>query len=165
MATQTEDTTDAIGVESLVFQGDQSEGSSWKSCNSTTLPRSEVVFFLPSTNFVDSHHHSSGETIIFLRSTLRRDAILGVTFICCSLIYSSQSTTMNKIIFTSDRLFMSVVGQGGSGTTRLIFSMLSSKNFRPEFEKVYYFTRNIRLYSKKCQKNWISSLSLVSVSK
>ena len=45
MATQAVDTTDAIGVESLVFQGDQSERSSWKFCNSTTLPRSEVVFF------------------------------------------------------------------------------------------------------------------------
>ena len=45
MSTQAVDTTDAIGVESLVFQGDQSERSSWKFCNSTTLPRSEVVFF------------------------------------------------------------------------------------------------------------------------
>ena len=31
MSTQAVDTTDAIGVESLVFQGDQSERSSWKS--------------------------------------------------------------------------------------------------------------------------------------
>ena len=45
MATQAVDTTDAIGVESLVFQGDQSERSSWKFCNFTTLPRSEVIFF------------------------------------------------------------------------------------------------------------------------
>ena len=34
---------------------------------------------------------------------------------------------MNKIIFTSDRLFMSVVGPGGSWKTRLIFSMLPSE--------------------------------------
>ena len=45
MSTQAVDTTDAIGIESLVFQGDQSERSFWKFCNSTTLPRSEVVFF------------------------------------------------------------------------------------------------------------------------
>ena len=45
MATQAVDSTDAIGVESLVFQGVQSERSSWKFCNSTSLPRSEVVFF------------------------------------------------------------------------------------------------------------------------
>lgn len=45
MASETVDTADAIGVETLVFQRDQSERSSWKFCNSTTLPRSEVVFF------------------------------------------------------------------------------------------------------------------------
>ena len=35
----------SIGVNHLVFQNNQSERSSWKFCNSTTLPRSEVVFF------------------------------------------------------------------------------------------------------------------------
>ena len=45
MASETVDTADAIGVETLVFQRDQFERSSWKFCNSTTLPRSEVVFF------------------------------------------------------------------------------------------------------------------------
>ena len=162
MATQAVDTTDAISVESLVFQGDQSERSSWKFCNSTTLPRSEVVFF-PSTNFIDSHHRSSSETT-FLRSTLRRDAILGVTFICCSRIYSSQSTTMNKIIFTSDRLIMSVVGPGGSWKTRLIFSMLASETFHPKFEKTYYFYKEyqplFKEISEKLDFEFVSCLNI-----
>ena len=47
---------------------------------------------------------------------------------------------MNKIIFTNDRLFMSMVGPSGSGKTRLIFSMLaSSTTFHPHIGKTYYF--------------------------
>lgn len=38
------DTADNVGVENLVFDEKQSERSSWIFCNSTTLPRSEVVF-------------------------------------------------------------------------------------------------------------------------
>ena len=47
---------------------------------------------------------------------------------------------MNKIIFTNDRLFMALVGPGGSGNTRLIFSMLASPTtFYPPIEKTFYF--------------------------
>ena len=45
MEEHTFDTTDGIGVNHLVFENEQSERSSWKFCKSTTLPRSEVVFF------------------------------------------------------------------------------------------------------------------------
>ena len=45
MAKQSVDIPDAIGVENLVFEENNTERSSWKFCNSTTLPRSEVVFF------------------------------------------------------------------------------------------------------------------------
>ena len=44
MANQSVDIPDAIGVENLVFEENNTERSSWKFCNSTTLPRSEVVF-------------------------------------------------------------------------------------------------------------------------
>ena len=45
MANQSVDIPDVIGVENLVFEENNTERSSWKFCNSTTLPRSEVVFF------------------------------------------------------------------------------------------------------------------------
>ena len=45
MEEQTVDCEDGICVENLVFDKNQSERSAWKFCNSTTLPRSEVVFF------------------------------------------------------------------------------------------------------------------------
>ena len=60
---------------------------------------------------------------------------------------------MNKIIFTNDRLFMALVGPGGSGKTRLIYSMLAlPAAFYPPIGKTF-FTRNINRFSKNCLKD------------
>ena len=59
---------------------------------------------------------------------------------------------MNKIIFTTERVFMSVVGPSGSGKTRLIFSMLTSKTFYPRFQKIYYFYREFQQIFKEVEK-------------
>jgi len=40
-----EDVPEGIPVSDLVFDQEGNERSSWKLCNSVTLPRSEVVFF------------------------------------------------------------------------------------------------------------------------
>ena len=59
---------------------------------------------------------------------------------------------MNKIIFTNDRLFMSVVGPSGSGNTRLIFKMLASPTtFKPAFGKIYYFYKEYQSLFKEMQ--------------
>ena len=60
---------------------------------------------------------------------------------------------MNKIIFTNDRLFMAVVGPGGSGKTRLIFSMLASQTFHPGFSKVFYFYKEYQPLFSEMEKN------------
>ena len=59
---------------------------------------------------------------------------------------------MNKIIFTTDRLFMSVVGPSGSGKTQLIFSMLAAKTFYPRFEKIYFFYREFQPTFKEIER-------------
>ena len=59
---------------------------------------------------------------------------------------------MNKIIFTTDRLFMSVVGPSGSGKTQLIFSMLATKTFYPRFQKIYFFYREIQPVFKEVER-------------
>ena len=70
---------------------------------------------------------------------------------------------MNKIIFTSDRLFMSVVGPGGSGKTRLIFSMLASETFHPKFEKTYYFYKEYQpLFKEMSEKLDIEFVSCLN---
>ena len=59
---------------------------------------------------------------------------------------------MNKIIFTNDRLFMSVVGPSGSGKTRLIFKMLASPTtFKPTLGKIYYFYEEYQHLFKEMQ--------------
>ena len=74
---------------------------------------------------------------------MRRNAILGIYLICCSRVHSSRPTPMNKIIFTNDRLFMSLVGPSGSGKTRFIFSMLASQTFYPKFAKNLLFLQGV----------------------
>ena len=61
---------------------------------------------------------------------------------------------MNKIIFTNDRLFMAIVGPGGSGKTRLIYSMLaSSTTFSPPIFKTYYFYKEYQpLFKEMSEK-------------
>ena len=46
---------------------------------------------------------------------------------------------MNITIPTTDRVFMSLVGPSGSGKTQLIFKLLTSGTFQPEFDRIYYF--------------------------
>ena len=42
----TVDQVDAVVEENVFFEKESSSKSSWKFCNQTTLPRSEVVFFV-----------------------------------------------------------------------------------------------------------------------
>ena len=44
MHEQAVDSPDDVGVEQFVYDKNNSELSSWRYCNSTTLPRSEDVF-------------------------------------------------------------------------------------------------------------------------
>ena len=46
---------------------------------------------------------------------------------------------MNKVISSKERVFMSLVGPSGCGKSQLIFDMLKSGTFQPEFDKIYYF--------------------------
>ena len=48
MEEQSVDCSEDIGVEQFVYDENNSERSSWKFCNSTTLPRSEFVFLFQS---------------------------------------------------------------------------------------------------------------------
>ena len=56
---------------------------------------------------------------------------------------------MNKIIFTNDRLFMSLVGPAGSGKTRLVFAM-----FVPclDFEMIKKLENCLVVFDDSCEK-------------
>ena len=48
---------------------------------------------------------------------------------------------MNKIIDTSTRLFLAVVGPSVSGKTELIFNFLKGRTFYLKFGKVFFLQR------------------------
>ena len=86
---------------------------------------------------------------------MRKNAILGIYLVCCSRVHSSNPSPMNKIIFSNDRLFMSVVEPSGSGKTRLIFSMFASQSFYPKFEKIYYFYKEFQPIFKEMSEKLV----------
>ena len=66
---------------------------------------------------------------------------------------------MNKIILTSDRLFLAVCGPSCCGKTELIFQMLLKNIFYPKYKSIYYsyhheqpkfssIERNLNIFSK-----------------
>ena len=56
---------------------------------------------------------------------------------------------MNKVIDTSTRLFLAIVGPLGSGKTELIFKLLKEKHFIPNFKEPYTVTRRFSLFIVK----------------
>ena len=57
---------------------------------------------------------------------------------------------MNKIVDTSTRVFMAVVGPSGSGTKDLIFKLLKGKTFYPRFKRaIFFYTESQPMYSEK----------------
>ena len=63
----------------------------------------------------------------------------GFLFFLYSWIRSSQPKIINKIISTTDRLFMAVFGTSCCGKTELIFRMLLENTFSPKFLSIFYF--------------------------
>ena len=60
---------------------------------------------------------------------------------------------------------MSVVGPGGSGKTRLIFSMLAFKTFRPSFNKTFCFYEESQpLFNEMAKKLNIESVACLNFS-
>ena len=96
---------------------------------------------------------------------MRGHVILGRTLISSGRLRSTKPKTMNKIIFTNDRLFMSIVGPSGSGKSRLIFSMLaSSTTFEPPADKIYYFYKDHQpLFKEMEEKLNIEFLSCLNI--
>ena len=56
--------------------------------------------------------------------------------------YQIASSIMIKIISTKDRLFMSISGSSGSGTTDLIFQMLLRANLYPSYNRYFFYVHN-----------------------
>ena len=60
---------------------------------------------------------------------------------------------MNKIISTKERVFISLVGPGGSGKSHLIHDWLIIGTFQPDFDKIYYFYQHYQSLYGLMSKN------------
>ena len=81
--------------------------------------------------------------ISFIRK-LQRKINLDCIVIKLRWLYFTKPKTMNKVILTHDRMFMSTVCKSGSGKTELMFQMLQGKTFYPRFQKIYYFYKEFQ---------------------
>ena len=46
---------------------------------------------------------------------------------------------MNMLIFTNNRVFISLVGPSETGKWRLIYNWLKSGTFQPKYDKIFFF--------------------------
>ena len=125
------------GITDLVFDENQKEKRSWRFCNSR-VPRSEVVYFTQIFIIVFFYCSISYQVGIFSIG-LRGVNILVFAPLLHSRLRTSKPKAMNKIISTSDRLFMAVSGPSCCGKTELIFKMLLQNTFSPKFQSILYF--------------------------
>ena len=69
-------------------------------------------------------------------------------FIKYSRLYFTISKAMNKIISTKKRVFVSLVGQSGSGKSHLVFCWIKTGPFQPNLD--IFFINLINLFMDKC---------------
>ena len=57
----------------------------------------------------------------------------------CSRIHFTLTKTINKLISTKNRVFISLVGPSGTGKLQPIYNWLKNGNFQPKFDKINFF--------------------------
>ena len=152
----TVDQVDAV-VEESFFEKESSSKSSWKFCNQTTLPRSEVVFFVQMFVILLLISLCIVKLTI-LKPNCEETSVWISILSSFSWIHFTKSQTMNKIISTQDRVFMAVVGPSGCGKTELIFKMLRENTFYPKFNNIIFFTEKCNKYTSKWRKHLVLRL-------
>ena len=121
------------GITDLVFDENQQERRSWRFCNSR-VPRSEVVYFTQIFIIVFLIAVSLIKLVFFQLDC--EESTFWFSLLSCTVGYAllkAKPKAMNKIISTSDRLFMAVSGPSCCGKTELIFKILLQNTFSPKF--------------------------------
>ena len=133
------------GISNLVFDVNKKERPPSRCCSKSSVW---------SNIFCSSQYHSFNDqpllhcALSFVRN-LRRKIDLDCIVVKFSWLYFTKFKTMNKVILTYDRVFMSIGGPSGSGKTELIFHMLQGNSFYPRFEKFITFARSSSHCSEK----------------
>ena len=67
---------------------------------------------------------------------------------------------MNKLVFTKNRVFISLVGPSETGKSQLIYNWLKIGTFQPKFDMIYFFYQHSQLLYDVMQKE-IKNLQFV----
>ena len=67
---------------------------------------------------------------------------------------------MNKITFTKNRVFISLVGPSETGNSQPIYNWLKIGTFQPKFDKIYFFYQHLQPLYDVMQKD-IENLKFV----
>ena len=87
---------------------------------------------------------------------MRRLNYLGRIFVYCSRIHFTITKTINKLISTITRFFISLVGSSETVNTQLVYNWLKIETFQQKFDKNYFFINTpSRRYAKR---DWNSSV-------
>ena len=135
----TVDHVDAV-VDESYFENESSSNSSWEFCNQTTLPRSEVVFFVQRFYCITANITLYCSINRFKTKLWRNFDIVKLNWI----LFLTKSKTMKKVISTRDRVFVDIAGPSGCGKTELIFKMLSGNTFYPKSNNIKFLYRQMQ---------------------
>ena len=130
------DDTDNINLDKIVFDDQNFERRSW-SCLGQTCSRSLIVFL--SQIFVIL-------LIIcgcFWRIRLAKacdESSLGRNLVQCHRINFTIAKVMNKLIFTKNRISISLVGPSNFGKRYLIHEWLKVGTFQPKFDQIFFLS-------------------------
>ena len=76
------------------------------------------------------------------------------------MVHFTCTKVINKIIFTKNRVFVSLVGPSEAGKTQYIYNWLRIGNFQPKFNKNYFLNQHSQLLYNVMQKG-IENLEFV----
>ena len=85
---------------------------------------------------------------------------LGWNFVQCGRIHFTSTKALNKLIFTRNQVFISLVGPSETGKTQLIYNWLKIGTFQPTFDKIYFFHQHSQPLCDVMQKE-IENLEFV----
>ena len=124
-----------INLGKIVFDDNNQERKSW-ACLGQTCSRSLIVFL--SQLFVILLIIFGCFWRIHLTKTCDESTVW-VGILCSAAGYIFLTKTMNKLIFTKNRVFFSLVGPSETGKSQLIYNWLKVGTFQPKFDKMYFF--------------------------
>ena len=86
-----------------------------------------------------------------LKDLWRIHCLVG-TSVQCNRIHFTLTKTLNKIISTNNRVFISLVGPSGTGKSQPIYNWLKKRSSQPKFDKIYFSHQHSQLLYDAMQK-------------